>query len=49
MTSARGGPVEGDKARALGADAFLAKPLTLAALRETVARLLADQDREVNA
>jgi len=40
MLTAKGGPVEGEKALALGADAFFAKPFSLADLSARVQALM---------
>lgn len=40
MLTAKGGPVEGEKALALGADAFFAKPFSMVELQRRVAELL---------
>ena len=42
MLTAKGGPVEGEKALALGADAFFAKPFSMAELSRRVRELIGE-------
>ncbi len=49
ILTAKGGPIEGEKALALGADAFFSKPFGVEELSRRVQRLLADAPAEAAA